>query len=69
MIITGAILNKINIVMGLHFACWFFSIAKGLIQYAIKDDFKGVVLRINGGYNGLYDRTNYYNRAKVALRS
>ena len=61
--------NRINIIMGLHFACWFFSIAKGLIQYAIKDDFKGVVLRINGGYNGLYDRTNYYNRAKVALRS
>ena len=61
--------NKINIVMGLHFACWFFSIAKGLIPYALKDDFKAVVLRINGGYNGLEDRTNYYNRAKAVLNS
>ena len=59
--------NKINIVMGLHFACWFFSIAKGLISYAIKDDFKGVVLRINGGYNGMDFRTKYYIRSKTAL--
>ena len=61
--------NKINLVMGLHFACWFFSIAKGLIPYALKDDFKAVVLRINGGYNGLEDRTNYYNRAKAVLNA
>lgn len=61
--------NKINIVMGLHFACWFFSIAKGLIKYALVDDFKAVVLRINGGYNGLDERTDYYNRAKEVLNT
>ena len=61
--------NKINIVMGLHFACWFFSIAKGLIPYAVNDNFQAVVLRINGGYNGMDDRTNYYNRAKEILNT
>ena len=61
--------DKVNIIMGLHFACWFFSIAKGLINYAINDNFKAVVLRINGGYNGMEDRTRYYNRAKIALRT
>lgn len=61
--------DKIYLKMGLHFACWFFSIAKGLIKYAIADDFKAVVYRINGGYNGLDERTKYYNRAKQVLNT
>ena len=59
--------DHINLEIGLHFACWFFSIAKGLIQLAIDDNFKQIVFRINGGFNGLDDRTRYYLRAKVAL--
>lgn len=61
--------DKINLKMGLHFSCWFFSIAKGLIKYAIEDDFKAIVFRINGGYNGLDERTKYYNIAKKVLNA
>lgn len=59
--------DHINLEMGLHFACWFFSIAKGLIQMAINDQFNPIVLRINGGYTGLDQRTIYYKRARMAL--
>ena len=59
--------DKENIEMGMHFACWFFSMAKGLIPMAIADDFRGIVKKINGGYNGLDERTKYYERCKKYL--
>lgn len=39
----------------------------GLNQLADQQDFKQITKRINGGYNGLDDRTKYYNRAKQVL--
>jgi metacaspase-1 len=39
----------------------------GLNELADKQWFKTITKRINGGFNGLADRVNYYNRAKLAL--
>jgi predicted chitinase len=39
----------------------------GLNPLADQQDFKQITKRINGGYNGLDDRTRYYNRAKQVL--
>jgi predicted chitinase len=39
----------------------------GLNPLADQQDFKKITKRINGGYNGLDDRTKYYNRAKQVL--
>lgn len=39
----------------------------GLNELADQQDFKQITKRINGGYNGLDDRTMYYNRAKQVL--
>lgn len=39
----------------------------GLNPLADQQDFKQITKRINGGYNGLDDRTKYYNRAKQVL--
>lgn len=39
----------------------------GLNQLADQQDFKQITKRINGGYNGLDDRTKYYERAKKVL--
>ena len=39
----------------------------GLNELADKQDFKQITKRINGGYNGLDDRTKYYERAKKVL--
>jgi predicted chitinase len=39
----------------------------GLNGLADQQDFKQITKRINGGYNGLDDRTKYYNRAKQVL--
>ncbi len=47
-----------------HSACWFFAISKGLIPLAIADNMKTIVARINGGYNGMDDRTKLLERAK-----
>jgi predicted chitinase len=52
---------------------WGFQIAalywkrKGLNELADVEDFKMITKRINGGYNGLADRENYYSIAKKAL--
>lgn len=59
-----AVLLRTDIEVGIHSACWFFAIAKNLIQNAINDHFLTIVNRINGGYNGLTERTAYYERAK-----
>lgn len=39
----------------------------GLNPLADQQNFKQITKRINGGYNGLDDRTMYYNRAKQVL--
>ncbi len=59
--------DKENIEMGIHFACWFFSIAKNLIPFALNNQFKDIIKRINGGYNGVNERTAFYERCKIFL--
>ncbi len=39
----------------------------GLNELADQQNIKAITKRINGGYNGLDDRTMYYNRAKKVL--
>ena len=60
--------DKVNIEIGIHFACWLFSIAKNLIQMSIDDNFKGIIKKINGGYNGIDERTSFYNKCKIHLK-
>lgn len=52
--------------VGFRIAGQFWSL-NGLNQLADQQDFKQITKRINGGYNGLDDRTKYYNRAKQVL--
>ncbi len=42
-------------------ACWYWS-KNDLNRFVDKDDFKGLTKAINGGYNGLDDRVNIYNK-------
>lgn len=57
-----------EIELGMHFSCWFFAVVKKLIPYALSDNFREIIKRINGGYNGEADRTRYYTRCKSVLR-
>jgi len=43
-------------------ACWFWD-TNNLNRYCDSMDIKGLTKAINGGYNGLEDRVNYYNKA------
>jgi len=65
--IAAMMRDKDNIEMGIHFACWFFSIAKNLIPLALNDKFKDIVERINGGFNGINERSAFYERCKTYL--
>lgn len=47
-------------------AAWFWD-SRRLNELADKGDFRAITKRINGGYNGLADRTEYWNRAKEQL--
>lgn len=47
-------------------ACWYWSV-NNLNKYADVDDIKTITKRINGGYNGLEDRTKILNTAKKVL--
>lgn len=47
-------------------ACWFWN-KNNLNDLADKDDIKTITKRINGGYNGIDDRTNILKRAKLIL--
>lgn len=47
-------------------ACWYWSV-NNLNKYADIDDIKTITKRINGGYNGLEDRTKILNTAKKVL--
>ncbi len=46
----------------LESACWFWQ-RNNLNVYADQQDVRGATKRINGGYNGLEDRTHHYHRA------
>ena len=52
--------------VGFRIAAQFWKL-NGLNALADQQDFKQITKRINGGYNGLDDRTKYYNRAKQVL--
>ena len=41
--------------------------SRGLNELADADAFREITRRINGGFNGLADRQNYYSRAKAVL--
>lgn len=47
-------------------ACWFWN-KNGLNTFADNDDVKTITKRINGGFNGLDDRTNLLKKAKNIL--
>lgn len=49
-------------------ACWVFAVEKKLINDAIDDLFIKITKRINGGTNGINDRTAFYNRAKLYIK-
>jgi len=57
-------LLRTDIEISIHSACWFFSIAKKLIQAAIDDNMNEIVKKINGGHNGINERNRYYELAK-----
>jgi putative chitinase len=57
-------LLRIDLDISIHSACWFFAIAKDLIQEAIDDKMLDIVKKINGGTNGLSKRLIYLERAK-----
>lgn len=59
-----AVLLRTDLRVGVHSACWFFSIAKDLEQLAVDDNMREIMKRINGGFNGSDARTLYYNLAK-----
>jgi predicted chitinase len=52
--------------VGFRTAAWFWK-SRGLNSLAESGNFREVTRRINGGYNGLSDRQQYYNRALSVL--
>jgi len=51
----------------IHSACWVFAISKKLIDEAIADNMKDIVKKINGGFNGMDERTRYYELCKKLI--
>lgn len=49
-------------------AGWFWQ-TKGLNEIADRGDFRLITKRINGGYNGLPEREEFYERAKKILKA
>jgi putative chitinase len=49
-------------------AGWYWNKRK-LNKYADIDDIRGITKRVNGGFNGLQERTAYYNKIKSVLSS
>lgn len=49
-------------------ALWFWN-RNNLNRFADADDIRGMTKAINGGYNGLDERTRYYEKAKQVLSS
>jgi len=48
-------------------ACWFWN-SNNINQYADHEDVVGMTHKINGGTNGLSDRTQRYNAAVIILK-
>lgn len=65
--VASMLRDKNNLEMGLHFACWFFSIYKNIIPLIAADKFEDVVRKVNGGTNGLAERIGYYTLCKKWL--
>jgi putative chitinase len=63
-----AVLLRTDLEMGIHSACWFFAVAKNLIQLAIDDKMNEICKRINGGFIGLGERTRIYKRAVEVIK-
>lgn len=53
-----------DLTLGMHSACWVFSVAKSLNDEATNDDMRTIVRKINGAYLGWDDRSKYYGLAK-----
>ncbi len=63
------VMEGVDYVAKHHFwtsAVWYWN-SRNLSKWALKDDIRGVTLRVNGGYNGLADREFYLARAKKVL--
>lgn len=61
-------LLRTDLTMGMHSACWVFSIAKSLNDEAINDDMRTIVKKINGAYLGWDDRSKYLERCKRLIK-
>lgn len=57
-------LLRVDVAVGIHSACWIFAISKQLIDEAIADDMLVTVKKINGGYIGVKERMELYEKAK-----
>ena len=55
---------RTDMTIGMHSSCWFFAIYKKLIPFALTDNMKEVVKRINGGLTNFAQRNSYYNQCK-----
>ncbi len=53
---------------GFRAAAWIWAVEKGLNPLADKRAFRDITKRINGGYNGLAEREEYYERALQILK-
>lgn len=53
-----------NIEIGIHSACWIFTISFKLIDEAVNDDMRKIVKAINGGFTNYPSRLKYYELAK-----
>jgi putative chitinase len=49
-------------------ACWFWN-SRNLNRFCDADDIQGMSRSVNGGTNGMTDRINRYNRAKLILNT
>lgn len=54
--------------IGIHSAAWVFAVVKRLIPYAISDNMKVCVYKINGGYTNMGERMIYYERSKQVIK-
>lgn len=53
--------------VGFRVSAWIYAVEKGGNQYADKQNLKALTKAINGGYNGLQERIDLYNRAMRVL--
>lgn len=61
-------LLRTNREVGLHSACWFWSIVMKLNDEADADAFTTIVKKVNGGLLNMDKRLHYYNLAKALIK-